>query len=190
MNLSIYKNEGNCIFVKVVIDNDNNTQDFGPFSLEMIQKLYFDNRIDGRSYIYAPNLDNWKILADFSDYKAIFGEEPPEITSYHRRLNTRASLNCECKVYADKDWYSATANDLSMMAAKLSFHGHQLNLDQVVKIEFMLQELDGERITAQVMRLFDSTGEDQYVTFRFTDLSEDQRHKISSVVHAELIRPS
>jgi hypothetical protein len=95
MNLSIYKNEGNCIFVKVVIDNDNNTQDFGPFSLEMIQKLFFDNRIDGRSYIYAPNLDNWKILADFTAYQDIFGEEPPEVNSYHRRLNTRASLSCE-----------------------------------------------------------------------------------------------
>jgi hypothetical protein len=188
MKLSTYKNDGKCIFVKVAIDDDNRTEDFGPFSLEMIQKLFFDNRIDGRSYVYAPDLDNWKILADFSDYKTIFGEEPPEITSYHRRLNTRSSLNCECKVYAEKDWYSAIANDLSMMAAKLEFHGHQLSLDQIVKIEFDLPELKGERITAQVMRLFDSTGEDQFVTFRFLNLSEEQRNKISSVVHVGLIR--
>jgi hypothetical protein len=189
MKLLNYKNEGQCIFVKVVINNDNNqTEDFGPFSLEMLKQLFLDSRIDGRSYIYAPDLDNWKILADFPDFKQVFGEEPPEVTSYHRRLNTRATLNCKCMVFAEKNRYISNASDLSMMAVKLAFHGHDLILDQEVFLEFELPELKGEKILSQVMRLFDSTGEEQFVTFRFKELSEQQRNKISSVVHAGITK--
>jgi hypothetical protein len=188
MKLLNYKSEGKCIFVKVSIDDSNRTEDFGPFSLDMIKQLFNDDRIDGRSFIYAPDLDNWRILGDFSDYKEIFGEAPPEITSFHRRFNTRMTLNCGCMVQAEKDWYNSVASDLSMMAVKLAFHGHKLELDQDVTLEFDIPELKGEKIHAKVMRLFDSTGDEQFVTFRFIELTEQQRHKVSAVVHAGLIR--
>lgn len=186
MNLKTLSNDGKNIFVKVLVASGR-TEDFGPYSLDLLKKLFDEDRIDGKAFIYSPSLDNWKILADFNDFHDFFGEKPPEIDALERRLNSRVEISTACRIYTDKNIYVATANDLSMLALKVLIKDHALELSDIVVVEFDDPILTGEKFSAQVMRLFDSNGNETALTLKFNGLSAVQIEKISSVVHYNIL---
>ena len=184
MKLQDFQNEGKCFFVKVSIENGK-LEDYGPYDFSTLKQLFFDFRIDGKSFIYCPSFDSWKLLADFTDYQDIFGEEPPEVTALERRLSTRVGLN-DTKVIIETstDRYQAHATDLTMIAVKLFLGQHNLDLDQNVQLHFIDHpELGSEKFSAKIMRLFDSNGDESSLTAKFHNLNITQINKLSRVVH-------
>lgn len=74
-----------CIYVKTGLDRGTRVQEFGPYDIEMLKKLYMHKRVNAKTLIYFPGLDCWRMLASFADFEEFFNEIPPMINEQERR---------------------------------------------------------------------------------------------------------
>lgn len=176
--------DGKCFFIKVTI-LDGETEDFGPFDLYDLQRLKSEKRIDGSVFIYHSNFDNWKILADFSDYEEVFQEAPPEVTSYQRRVMARKELLADALMMSKTNRFSIKTQDISMMALKIVYNNidYEFNLEEIFDIQIDHPKFREQTFQVQVLRLFDSTGFDSLLTLKFLNLTKEHRNIISDYVH-------
>lgn len=73
------------LFIRIGHDRGADTKDYGPFKLEMIQKLFDEKRINAKTYIFAQGMENWEPLGSFADFESIFGISAPLIGEQDRR---------------------------------------------------------------------------------------------------------
>jgi hypothetical protein len=184
LKLKDYSLDGKCFFIKVNIF-DGQTQDFGPYDLDDLKRLFIENRIAGGAFIFCSSMSNWKVLADFADYVEIFEEEPPEVTSTQRRIMTRKELESEATLINDQNRFSIRTNDLSMLAVKIVYTdiNYEFELDEAFKLVINHPKFIDEQFDVNVLRLFDSNGDETAITLRFMQLSKDQKNLISNFVH-------
>lgn len=176
--------EGKCLFVKVYI-LDGETEDFGPYDLEDLKRLYSEKRIDGSAFIFNVSLGNWRVLADFVDFQEVFGDEPPEVTSMQRRIMTRKELEAPAMLINEESRFNVTTVDLSMLALKIVYSciDYEFDLDEAFDLQINHPRFEADKFKVKVLRLFDSSGEEGALTLRFIDLSKSQKNTLSSYIH-------
>jgi hypothetical protein len=183
MNLSLNNldESSKYIYIKVRL-LDGQTEDYGPFNLFDLKRLFTEERVDGHTFVYTIEMENWKVLADFADYQKVFGEEPPEISAMERRVLTRKSFNSKATLIRGEERFPAITYDLSMLAIKISttFDGLSEDDDVSLVIDHFGEEF---QFRAKVMRLFDSSGEENFLTLKFSELSLDLKDKLSHLIH-------
>lgn len=176
--------EGKCLFVKVHII-DGETQDFGPYDLEDLKRLYNEKRIDGNAFVFNVSLGSWRVLADFVDFQEVFGDEPPEVTSMQRRVMTRKELKAPAMLINEENRFNVSTVDLSMLALKITYSSidYEFDLDESFELQIKHPRFESEKFKVKVLRLFDSSGEEGSLTLRFMDLSKSQKNALSSFIH-------
>lgn len=184
LKLKNFISDGKCFYVKVHI-LDGETEDFGPFDLDDLKRLFIEKRINGSVFVFCPSLDGWKVLADFVDFKDVFGEDPPEVTSFQRRLMSRRELDSRAQLKNETNILNVKTVDLSMLAIKISYSDidYEFQLDEQFSLEIDHELFQNEKINVSVLRLFDSNGVDGSLTLRFMDLSNNQKNIISNYIH-------
>ncbi len=69
---------------------------------EILKKLYEQNRINAKTYVFAPGMDNWTFLGDIPIYNRYFSEVPPVIEDDERK-KIIASLAIEEEIWSFKE---------------------------------------------------------------------------------------
>jgi hypothetical protein len=185
MKLQEFEGAEKSFFIKVTLF-EGETEDFGPYSLRDIKRLYKENRIDGKSFIFHSSMDNWKILADFHDFEEVFGEEAPEIDAINRRVLTRKEIDEQVKVIKPGAVILGHCTDLSMLAIKIFVQNEaaeEFELDEEVELEILGTHFNSAKFKCKVMRLFDSNGDETALTIKFVDLNDHQRNLLSNFIH-------
>lgn len=185
MRLQDLEDEEKSFFIKVTLF-EGETEDFGPYSLRDIKRLFRENRIDGKSFIFHSLMENWKILADFLDYEEVFGEEPPEIEAINRRVLTRKEIDEQVKVIKPGAVILGHCTDISMLAVKIYVQNEaaeEFEVDDQVELEILGTHFNSAKFTCKVMRLFDSNGDETALTIKFVELTDHQRNLLSNFIH-------
>lgn len=114
LNLTKLSNGENSIFIKIGADRGGQEVEYGPYSIEVIRKLYNDNRVNGKTYIFMRGMKDWAFLADFEDFSDVFENSPPPIADEERRKSVRKPFIARMYIESKKEVYVGVCRDVSV----------------------------------------------------------------------------
>lgn len=111
---SIHQHDERVIFIRVGNDRGAAASDYGPYSLNQVKRLFKENRINGKTFIFTSGMSEWKVLAEVPDYQVVFGEFPPALKESDRRTTTRKPFIAKLFVQSNKKLYEGLCRDVSI----------------------------------------------------------------------------
>ncbi len=168
-------------FIMVGKDRSSKETLYGPYSLNMLVRLYKEKRINGRTYVWASGLKNWRILADIDIFEEVFSEKPPQIDDIDRRTHVRKPFIARMLFHNQDQLYEGICRDISMGGMQVLVSGYPAEMGE--KISFNVHPDNSEYhfvASGEVVRVLEGN---QGFSFRFTELSQEAKNAISRYIN-------
>jgi hypothetical protein len=102
------------IFIRIGYDRGENPVEYGPYSIDIIKKLFEEKRINGKTEFFAKGMLSWQIFADNEDFEEVFQEAPPKILPTDKRQNQRKPFVARMFIQNNKKLYEGICRDISI----------------------------------------------------------------------------
>ncbi len=104
--------------VRIGPDRGTETQEYGPFSLDSVKSLLSEDRINGKTLVFAPGMEQWIFIADtpLMQTQTETGQKivPPTITAEERRKYTRRPFVARLLFHDNEGVYEGICRDISI----------------------------------------------------------------------------
>lgn len=166
------------IYIKTGLDRGTKAQEYGPFNLQMLKKLFSSKRINAKTLVFFPGLDVWKILASFEDFKDVFQEEPPIIEEEDKRIWERKPFTARLFFTNKEQFYEGICRDISLGGMKVLIDNFPAELGEEITLNVHPENENHQFIAkAKVVRKLD---DDMGFSLQFVDLNDDAKNAINS----------
>lgn len=164
------------LFIRIGMDRGGNPNDYGPFKVEQLKKLFKEHRINGKTLLFMNGMKEWKLLADFEDYQEFFEELPPMIKDDERRSATRKPFVARMFVHNDETVFEGICRDISVGGMQVLTDHFKGGAGDKISINVHPQNTE-YHFTASgvVVRLLEGNAG---FSFRFLNLSEEAQSSI------------
>ncbi|MBG59662.1 MAG: hypothetical protein CME67_04045 [Halobacteriovoraceae bacterium] len=183
VNLSQFDKSAKSFFVKTGADRGKEEVEYGPFSLEILKKLYDENRINGRTFIFSKEMANWQPLADVKGFEEVFEEAPPEIKEEDRRAFRRKPFIARMFIENENTVFEGICRDVSVGGMQVLVDHFPISPGKRISINAHPENSD-YHFTASgeiVRELEGGLG----FSFRFINLNEEAVQAINSYIAQE-----
>jgi len=181
--LSSINPDEKCIYIKTGFDRGGTPKEYGPYDLNMIKKLFQANRVNGRTLIYFPSLDCWRILAVFNDFEDIFKELPPIIDESDRRRWERKPFTARLFFTSDNQFYEGVCKDISLGGMQVLLYKFPGKVGDVIKLNVHPENADHQFVAkAKIVRIAKSDGA---LSMEFVELSDNAKKSIQHYLHQQ-----
>ncbi len=179
--LGTNKRDEKCIYIKTGFDRGGTPKEYGPYDLETLKKLYKTNRINGRTLVYFPGIDCWRILAVFTDFEEIFNELPPIIEESDRRRWERKPFTARLFFTTDNQFYEGVCKDISMGGMQVLLHKFPGKVGEVIKLNVHPEDANHQFVAkAKIVRIAKSDGA---LSMEFIELSDVAKKAIENYLN-------
>lgn len=166
--------------IKVGVDRGGNESEYGPFSLKMLKKLFDENRINEKTFIFAPKMDNWIFLGDAPIYNKYFSNNPPSIEDVDRRKTVRRPFVARLFMHDNQTLFEGVCRDISIGGMQILISGAEIEIGEFLSMNVHPDNSDYHFVaTGKVVRRLDG---DQGLSFRFVNLNKDAESAIKKYV--------
>ena len=177
LNFSENSKDEKIYFIKVGADRGQAEIEYGPFDLETLIKLYKENRINAKTFVFAKGLDNWQLLSLFSDFAETFDDLPPTISEEDKRSFKRKPFIARMFIKNEEKIFEGICRDVSI-------GGMQVLIDQfpgtVGDINVHPESLEHSFVASgKIVRVLEGK---QGFSFRFYNLQDDALLAITSYI--------
>lgn len=167
----------------IMVGKDRNSKEtlYGPYSLNMLVRLYKEKRINGRTYIWATGLKNWGILADIEIFEEVFSEKPPQIDDIDRRIHIRKPFIARMLFHNQDQLFEGICRDISLGGMQVLVSGYPAQMGE--KISFNVHPDNSEYhfvASGEIVRVLEGN---QGFSFRFTELSTEAKNAIARYIN-------
>jgi hypothetical protein len=168
------------VYIRIGSDRGGATTDYGPFNIPQVKKLFKENRINGKTFIFIKGSKEWKLLADFPEYQELFEELPPVIEESERRVTVRKPFIARLFVQNNKNLYEGICRDISIGGMQILIDDFQGKAGDKITINVHPENSD-YHFTASgvVVRILEGNSG---VSFRFQSLSDEAKRAIEKYV--------
>ena len=157
---------------------------YGPYSLEILGRLYRENRINGHSFIWCSGMKNWRILADIEIFEQSFGERPPEVGEIERRAGQRRPFIARMLFHNDSSLYEGICRDISLGGMQVLVSGFPAQLGEHISFNVHPNNSDHHFVASgEIVRVLEGN---QGFSFRFTEISDEAKSSIIKYINGEL----
>jgi hypothetical protein len=179
--LGTVKPDEKCIYIKTGFDRGGTPKEYGPYDLEMLKKLYKTNRVNGRTLVYFPGIDCWRILAVFADFEEIFNELPPIIEDSDRRRWERKPFTARLFFTTDNQFYEGVCKDISLGGMQVLLHKFPGKVGEIIKLNVHPEDANHQFVAkAKIVRIAKSDGA---LSMEFVELSDVARKAIENYLN-------
>jgi len=169
-------------YVLIGHDRSGKETQYGPFSLELIEKLYRENRVNGKSYLWMAGMDNWIFLAEIPIFQSLFNEIPPTITEEEKRQSVRRPFVARMFFHDEKELFEGICRDISiggMQVLVQQFTGH---VGDRISLNVHPENTEYHFVAkGEVVRILEGS---MGFSFRFTELDDDAKKAIDKYVES------
>tara|TARA_R110000868_G_scaffold42895_3_gene144689 strand:- start:30559 stop:31353 length:795 start_codon:yes stop_codon:yes gene_type:complete len=113
LDIASLSEERACVTIKIGYDRGADDVEYGPYSIAQLRRAYKENRINGKTFVYVPGMDNWKFLAETSLFDRITSDMPPVIDDSERRMHTRKPFVARLLFHDKQEVYEGVCRDIS-----------------------------------------------------------------------------
>ena len=127
INLKELGEDEKVIFIRIGADRGVAATEYGPYSVNILKKLFKENRVNGKTEIFIKGSKDFKLLGDLPEYEEIFEEVPPVIQESDRRVTTRKPFIARLFIQNNKNLYEGICRDISIGGMQIlidDFQGH------------------------------------------------------------------
>jgi hypothetical protein len=161
------------IFLKIGMDRGVKDTEYGPYTLDVVKKLFVEKRINARTLIFVRGMDNWQILADFADFSEIFSDVPPPIKDEDRRINIRKPFVARMYIQKNADLSVGICRDISIGGMQVLVDNFKGSIGETISINVHPENTDHHFVAAgTIVRILEGG---QGFSFRFEELSEKSK---------------
>lgn len=180
IKLKDHNPDENIIWIRVGNDRGTPPVEYGPYSVNLMKRLFKENRINGKTEVFVKGSDNYKLLADLPEYQEIFEELPPVIKDSERRTQVRKPFIARLFIQNNKNLYEGICRDISIGGMQILLDNFQGNAGDKVTINVHPENSD-YHFTASgvVVRILEGNSG---FSFRFQGLSEEAKRSIDKYV--------
>lgn len=179
-DLSKVSIEEKSIYIKVGADRGADEVEYGPFSVDVLRKLYLENRINAKTFIFSKGLTSWKVLADVDGFESIFNEQPPVIEDKDKRAFKRKPLIARMFIQNNDRVFEGICRDLSIGGMQVLVDNFPANVNDQISINVHPENMDHHFVASGVVvRVLDGG---HGFSFRFIDLNKDAISSINSYI--------
>ncbi len=169
------------VYLRIGVDRGGVPTEYGPYSMELVRRLFNENRINGRTQIFVKgHTQEWVFLADAEDFEATFNEVPPVIQDTERRRWVRKPLLARLFVQNNKQVYEGVCRDISVGGMQVLTDAFPGSAGDKIAIN-VHPENSEYHFTASgtVVRLLDGN---QGFSFRFDPLQQEAKQAIEKYI--------
>jgi len=164
------------IYIKTGFDRGGTPKEFGPFDLNTLKKLYTEARINGRTLVYFPGIDCWRILGIFDDFEEIFNDLPPIVNESDRRRWERKPFTARLFFTTDNQFYEGICKDLSIGGMQVLLNGFPGKLGDVIKMNVHPENIEHQFVAkAKIVRISKNDGA---LSMEFLELNDAAKKAI------------
>lgn len=167
-------------FIKTGADRGGSAVEYGPYSLEILKKLYHEKRINGKTLVFTSEMKDWEFLGEVEGFQDIFNELPPVITpsDHEKREAKRKPFVARMFIQNQKDVFEGICRDISIGGMQVLVNNFPVKMSDVININVHPENTEHHFVASgEVVRLLERG---QGFSFRFIDLSEEARMAIES----------
>lgn len=163
--------EDNCIFIRIGVDRGTAPIEYGPFSIEILKKLFQENRINGKSQAFSQGMPDWTFLAEMPGFEEVFNELPPKIDDSERRVDQRKPFIARMFIENNQQVFEGICRDISIGGMQVLVDHFPGKVDEKITINVHPENSDYHFVASgKIVRLLEgSLG----FSFRFINLSDD-----------------
>ncbi len=176
-DLSVLAEDKVCITIKIGRDRGLNDEvEYGPYSLEQLRRAYKEKRINGKTFIYVPGMDNWQFLAETPLFDRITSDMPPVIDDSERRRHVRKPFVARLLFHDTQVVYEGVCRDISVGGLQVLVANFPCQAGDEIKLN-VHPENDAQSFTAtgKVVRVLEGG---QGFSLRFHNLSD---HAVAAI---------
>ena len=168
------------IYIRIGNDRGAAPTDYGPFSVKQLKQLFKENRINGKTFVFANGMKEWKVLADFPEYTEIFEELPPVIKEADKRTALRKPFVARLFIQNNKKLFEGICRDISIGGMQVLLDHFNGNAGDKITINVHPENSDYHFVASGVIvRMLD--GQSGF-SFRFHALTDEAKRAIEKYV--------
>lgn len=150
--------------------------EYGPYSLQMIKRLYDENRVSAKTFIFTPGLADWIPLGDIPIFEEVFAELPPTIEEQDRRASFRKPFVARMLFHNENKVFEGVCRDISIGGMQVLVPGYPGQVGDQIAINVHPGNSDHHfTASGQIVRFL--PGRSGF-SFRFTDIDDQARSAI------------
>ena len=178
IDLSALDPNEKCIFIKTGKDRGGNEVEYGPFSINILKRLYNESRINGKTYVFSKGMGQWKFLGDVEGYQNVFEELPPVIDESDRRSGVRRPLIARMFIENNQKVFEGICRDISIGGMQVLVDEFPGKVGDKISINVHPENSDHHFVASgAIVRLLDGH---QGFSFRFMNLKDDAINAINN----------
>ena len=166
------------LFIKIGVDRGANEVEYGPYDLELVRRLFKENRINAKTFVFAKGMSHWRILADFEDFAEIFEDLPPPIEDEERRNNWRKPFIARMYIENNQKVFVGICRDISVGGMQVLVDDFPGQVGEKISINVHPENTEFHFVASgKIVRVLEGH---QGFSFRFHELSSDSEAAIKN----------
>ena len=173
-------------YIKTGIDRSKNElgAEYGPFSIDQLKRLYEENRINEKTYIFTTGMDNWTIFADFELFSTISGGKVSqmEVEEDERRAHTRKPFVANMYFHDESQLFEGVCRDISVGGLQVLVSNFPGQINDEVTMNVHPENSDFSFVaTGKIVRILDGNSG---FSLRFHAIGDEAKNAISTYLQS------
>lgn len=167
-------------YIKIGADRGAEEVEYGPFSLETLVKLYKENRINPKTFIFSNGQSNWTLVSEFTDFEQVFDDQPPEINEEDKRAFKRKPFIARMFIQNNQKVFEGICRDVSVGGMQVLIDQFPGSVGESIDINVHPETSEHSFVASgKIVRLLEGG---QGFSFRFHNLGKDAITAINSYI--------
>ena len=167
-------------YIKIGADRGQAEVEYGPFSVEILLKLYRENRINAKTFTFSKGMTNWSLISEFINFAEVFDDVPPEIKEEDKRAFMRKPFIARMFIQNNQEVFEGICRDVSIGGMQVLIDGFPGSVGDSIDINVHPEAQEHSFVASgKVVRLLEGG---QGFSFRFHNLHQEAISAISSYI--------
>ena len=174
--------EKKVFLLKIGMDRQGAEVEYGPYSMNLLRRLFTEKRINHKTLIFAPGMENWTFLGEIPVYQEVFSEFPPVISDHERRVSIRKPFVAKMFFHNNSKVFEGVCRDISVGGLQILVSDYPANVGDLISLNVHPDNSSYSFVAAgKIVRVLEGN---QGFSIRFNGLSDEAQSAINSYIEA------
>lgn len=142
--------------IKIGPDRNSTEAEYGPYTLLELRRAYREKRINARTMIFSPGMEDWMLLADIPIFQKVFTEIPPVLAEREKKVHVKRPLLARVQTKQVPKVFDGVCRDVTIGGFQILVTGVPVKVGDVVSIDLSYPDMfEALSVEGQVQRILD-----------------------------------
>lgn len=183
INWNAINHDEKLFYVLIGADRGTPPVTYGPYSLDMVIRLFQEKRINGKTYFWCKGMGSWTFLAETPLFQKYLGQGPLKIEDSDRRGSPRRPFVARMFFHNNEQLFEGLCRDISIGGVQVLISNFPGTVGDRISLNVHPENSDLHFVASgEIVRMLDGG---QGFSFRFINLATEAAEMIKSYIYGE-----